>query len=179
LGFRRQKCYEIDFSKIDEGYLSCETFCQAETVGKAKSLLMEQIRHDSWKLKYSNEDVAYLNIPVKRSKENDIYDFEGVNMVMSIIRIKLRERQRVDELNTVLNDESIKYCYIKKRGLYYLPTSSGYTERITQAGVFEKVCAVGSAKSCDEIIIVPINIFDHNQRIANEVKELNSRILII
>lgn len=80
------------------------------------------------------------------------------------------------EINKIVKDNNIKYCYIKK-GAYYRPRSSGYTDYITKAGVFTKDEARIHATDCREIIIIPIDIKEHNSIIFEEIKELVDRII--
>lgn len=91
-GFVISKAYEIDLDKLDEGYLSDSIICHAENLNKAKTELLKKIRYDDWKLKYSGEELNYLNIPVKRRKSSDKVIFEGKEVVRSSIDGLIAER---------------------------------------------------------------------------------------
>jgi len=171
-----QKAYEIDFSKINEGYLSSGEICLADTIGKAKSILLDRIKYESWKLKYSDDDITFTNIPVVRRKTSDLHIFEGSPVPMWRINEILSERERFKKFDVILNDESIKYCYIRK-GSYYRPNSCGYTDMIHRAGVYTKEEAVSEGKFCRDITIQPIVISDHNEMINKEINDLKSRLL--
>lgn len=80
-------------------------------------------------------------------------------------------------INRIAKNKKITHCYIKKRGSYYRPSSSGYTDYQTRAGVYTKEEALSHYDHCDELIIVPIDINQHNALIIEEVKEYLSRII--
>jgi hypothetical protein len=170
----KQKAYEINFSKIDEGYLYSETICYAETIGQAKSILLKEI--DLAKLKHSDEDISYLNIPVIRCKKADKFEFEGEDICLWRIEVILSERERKAKLDLLLNDDSLKFCYIKKGG-YYRPNSCGYTDFRHRAGVYTKEEAVSHAKSCSDLTLIPIDIEEHNLMIQKEIDDLTTRVL--
>jgi len=152
-----QKAWKIDFSKIEEGYLYSERIVYTENRNQAKTLLMKE----AWDmvLKSTNDEPTYLNIPVLRCKECDKILFEGNYYTNTqIVQIKY-DRQRNLELDHILNDENITHCYIKK-GSYYRPNHSGYTDMLHRAGVYTKQDAVSCAKSCHELTIIPINILN-------------------
>jgi len=76
----------------------------------------------------------------------------------------------------MLNNPDIKYCYIYKGG-YYRPNYAGYTDNKAEAGVYTKEDALNSAKTCDELIIIPINIDEHNQMILNKINKLTDKLI--
>jgi hypothetical protein len=172
-----KKAYKINFNRIDEGYLASEQICYENSIGKAKSKLLRNIRYDDLKLKYSNDNINFLNIPVIRFKEADLYHFEDKIISIRAIKGILEERTRIKELDEILLNETIKYCYIKKRGSYYRPNSCGYTDYLAWAGVYSKEEAVSHAKSCDELVIIPISIENHNKVINETIADLTTRLL--
>lgn len=93
------------------------------------------------------------------------------------IELILIERERIKELDNILNNDSIKYCYIKKRGEYYRPNSCGYTTYKFFAGVYTKEEAVSDAKSCNDLTIIPINVEEHNKYINTIISDLNTRLI--
>ncbi len=171
------KAYKIDFNKIEEGYLASEVSCVAESRSKAKSKLLSKIKWEDWKLKYSDEDITYLNIPVVRYPEADQYEFEGQCLSLWKIQDILNERLRIAILNNILVNDLITHCYIKKHGSYYKPNHCGYTERIIDAGIYDKQDAVDCAKSCRDLIIIPIDIKEHNKIFFDKISELEAKIL--
>lgn len=175
-----KKAYQIDFSKISEGFLYSEVICYADNKNKAKSLLLNKLKEDYLDVKlqydYDEKVVTYLTIPVIRCESADKYLFEFEEMTRYKINEILENRKRVSALNKILEDETVKYCYIRK-GAYYRPNSSGYTDYLHRAGVFTKEYAVSHAISVREISIIPINIDEHNQLIESEISELKTRIL--
>lgn len=168
-----KKAYKINFDKIRDGYTASEVSCVANSRSKAKSILLKKIRWDDWVIRYSDDIITFLNIPVIRYPEADQYEFEGQSLSIYSINYILNERVRLIELNKILENPLITYCYIIKRGYYYRPNYCGYTERITEAGIYDKSDAIESAKSCRELSIHPIDIEEHNNIIQSKIKELN------
>lgn len=175
-GFIVSKAYEIDLDKLDEGYLSDSIICYAENSNKAKTKLLKQIRYDDWKLKYSSEELNYLNIPVKRKKSSDKVIFEGKEVLRCSIDELISERERVAKLDEISNNPNIKYCYIIK-GSYYRPNSCGYTSLRFEAGVYPKDEAVSHAKSVRVIRLEWVDIEEHNKMINQKIAELQGRLL--
>ena len=165
-----KKAYEIDFSRIEEGFLydSSSFIIHSETRNKAKSELLKKAYCENICLSGEDDEVNYLTIPVIRCKEADKYFFEDKEMSLSSIEEELTERKRIFDLDEILNNEYIKYCYIIKRG-YYRPNNCGYTDFKHRAGVYSIEEAVSSAKSCRDIRIERIDINEHNQMIKDEV----------
>jgi hypothetical protein len=173
-----QKAYEIDFSKIEEGFLydSSGFITYSETRNKAKTQLLEKAYCESICLRGEEDEVTYLTIPVLRCKEADKYFFEDKQISLYKIEEILSERKRLSVLDGILNNENIKYCYIIK-GSYYRPNACGYTDLKSKAGVYTKEDAVSSAKSCRDIYLEIIDIKDHNKMIQIEIRDLENKIL--
>lgn len=170
-----EKAWEINRDKINEGYLYSEMIVYAKNRNTAKSMLLSEYKYEI-NLKYSDDEISYLNIPVRRCPEADKYLFEEENKKNWEIEEILQERKRINKLNIILSDDSISHCYIKKGG-YYRPNSSGYTDFRNRAGVYTKQEAISSAKSCGELTIIPINIHEHNKMIHDEIDDLKTRII--
>lgn len=85
--------------------------------------------------------------------------------------------QREIDLQGILNNPDVIYCYIFKNGAYYRSNCQGYTDYKYQAGVYEKSKAVSEAMACDQIIPIPINIKEHNMMIRNEMLQLERKLL--
>lgn len=173
-----KKAYEIDFSKIEEGYLydSSSFIIYAETRNKAKTDLLKKAYCESICLSGEEDEVTYLTIPVIRCKSADKYFFEDKEMSLFNIDEELTERKRLSVLQEILDNQHIKYCYIRK-GSYYGPNSRGYTDFKHKAGIYTKEEAVSHAKSCRDLWLERIDIEDHNKMINQEVRELQTRLL--
>lgn len=172
------KAWRVDYTKIDEGYLSAGNICYCNTRGQAKSKIWEQVKYDGWKLLASDDELSFINLPVVRAKELDKYHFEGNSYSKYEIEEILYERSRIKKLDELLNNDNIQWCYIRK-GSYYKPNSCGYTDFKIWAGVYSKTEAVKHAKSCKGLTIVPINISEHNKMIQDEIENLQTRIISV
>lgn len=93
-----------------------------------------------------------------------------------MIKISKYERQRNSKLNKIEKDKKITHCYIRK-GAYYRPNSSGYTDFLHMAGVFTKEEALKSARHCIDISLVPIDITEHNAMILEKIMDLSTRLI--
>lgn len=171
-----KKAYEIDLDRLEEGYLSDSIICYAENFNKAKTELLKMVKYDGWKLKYSGDELTYLNIPVKRRKSSDQVIFEGNKVTRYSIDGIIKERERIAKLDEILNNPNIKYCYIIK-GSYYRPNSCGYTSIKSEAGVYPKDEAVKHAKSVREIRLEWCDVEEHNRMINDKIRELRGRLL--
>lgn len=171
-----EKAFEIDLSKIEEGFLFSEHICYAENINKAKSKLLKEIKYDDYKLNNSNDDITYTNIPVIRCKEADKVIFEDKIVLISEIEKILHNRERNNKLDSVLNNPNILYCYIIK-GSYYCPNYCGYTSIKTEAGIYTKEDAISHAKSVDNIRLEPIDIEEHNKMIKEKISMLQTKLL--
>jgi hypothetical protein len=178
----KKKGYCLDLNKIVDGcfYSYSEVTCVANDRNQARYILLDKIRYGDYKVYDDNlerTDITYWNIPVKRWKNSDIYEFEEQDLSLYKINQILEQRKRFAELDLILDDKSVKYCYIKKRGAYYRPDSNGCTSYITQAGVYTKEEAVSKAKSCDELVVLPIDVFEHNKMILAKIEDLKSNLI--
>lgn len=171
-----QKAYILNFDKIEEGYLYAEIIVYADTFNKAKSSMMEKICYEDLKLKYLGDTVTYLNVPLKREPNYDKVTFEGQEIVRHKIEDLIREKNRIKDLEEILKDPTIKYCYIRK-GSYYRPKSCGYTSFKHEAGVYTKEEAVSHAKFVREITLEVINVDEHNKMIFDKIEDIKSRVI--
>jgi hypothetical protein len=153
-----------------------EILCYADTVNKAKTELLARCIYENVYLIDTNEEVTYLNIPVIRHKEADKYFIEDVELTLREYGVITEKRKRNNDLDMILADDLVTYCYIRK-GSYYRPHSSGYTDMRHRAGVYKKEDAVSSARSVCELTIIPIDINEHNEMINREIEDLQTRIL--
>lgn len=170
-----KKGYKVNLDKIEEGYIYCEHFCVAENASKAK---MELLKNFAGILKHSGGDVNYLNMPVVRYPELDEVLFEGIVISRRGLEEVLAKRKRVEKLNSFLLDDSIKYMYIMKRGMYYRPNSCGYTDYVSMAGVYKKEEVVADAMGCDELFLKPIDVNAHNEIILDAMEDLKTRLIV-
>lgn len=175
-GFIVAKSYEINLDKLDEGYLSDTISCHAENANEAKSKLLKIVRYDDWRLKYSGQELTYLNIPIKRRKSSDKVVFEGEEVLYFQIESIKDERNRISKLDEIQNNPNIKFCYIIK-GSYYRPNHCGYTSLRFEAGIYPKDEAVSHAKSVCEIRLEWIDTEEHNKMINEKIAELQGRLL--
>ncbi len=174
-----KKAYIVHTSSVDEGFLADQDgwVSYAESKGKAKSELFNEIVYCGGFEKLRNGDeITFLNLPVVRCKERDKYEFNGKELTTYEIAAVIREQQRISELDVMLLNPSVNYCYIKKGG-YYRPGGAGYTDMKHRAGVFTKEEGVRDAKSCRDLDIIPINIEEHNKMIQAEIDDLKTRLL--
>ena len=171
-----QKAYEIDFRKIEEGYLYSPMITYAKTRNKAKSQLLNDAYCENVCLTGSDDEVTYITIPVVRCKESDKYHFEEKEMTLYDIEKELKERSRLSEFDRILKDKGISHCYIRK-GNYYRPNSCGYTDFKHRAGTYTKEEAVSHAKSCRDIDLEIIDIVNHNNMINEEIDNLKTRLI--
>lgn len=81
------------------------------------------------------------------------------------------------ELNKIERSKKVTHCYILKHGSYYRPNACGYTGYRVRAGIYTKEDALRQARSCRDLYIVPINQAEHNQLLADEIKEISTRFI--
>lgn len=174
-----EKAYILNLDKIEESHYYSEYVSYAETRGKAKSDLLEQMCGDGILdngLTFG-EEISYLNIPIMRDKYLDKYLFNGESLTRGEIVHNNRLINREEKLQKILDDESVTHCYIKKRGGYYRPNSCGYTGFKSRAGVYAKELAIGDGRGAKELSIIPIINADHNEMINQEIAELKMKLL--
>lgn len=174
-----EKAWELNTGKIEEGFLLSEKTVYSNSRNEAKQKILEWYKYDDLKLRYDFDDVTYLNIPITRSREYDKVLFEGEVVCKADIP-KIKEKlEKEAEFERILNDPKIVYCYIRKNGYYYRPNSGGYTEYVLHAGIYTKQEAVKSARSCDELSVIPIDEIVHNEMIETEIENLKKRLIEI
>jgi len=171
-----KKAFKLEAHRIDEGHFLSDKVVYADSLGKAKQLILSDIKYDDYKIRHTLEPVTYLNIPVVRAVESDKFEFENELLPMWKIHEIKEERKRIAALDLMLSDEKIKYCYIKK-GYYYRPNSNGYTEYLAYAGVYTVKEAVATAKGCRDLSLIPINIEEHNAMINEKILDLQTRVI--
>lgn len=174
-----RKGWQIDLSRIEEGYLYSPIICDAVSRTKAKSALLREakINHYDLELSYTGKEVTYLNIPIIRCEEADIILYDG----QEVSRYKAEELQRLKEHRekhqAILDDESITHCYIMKRGLYYGDDYCGYTEFKLKAGIYLKKDAIRECINLLELRAIPINVSEHNDYMSKHIEDLTNRLI--
>lgn len=172
-----KKAYSIDFSKIKGGYLYSDVVCYADNRNKARTILLNEVIYEDLKLIHNDEDVNYLNIPVRREKTTDIVVFDGYEVKRyEVERMKIMIEKELEYKN-ILMDNNITYCYIRKNGYYYRSNYSGYTEYKYNAGIYDKYDAYKHVGRSDEIRMIPIDIKEHNNIISERIEELKNHLI--
>lgn len=174
----KEKAYEINMDEIDVRSSSYDPIvCHADNRNQAKVKLLEQVRHEDLEFKYSESRITYTNLPVKRSHRHDKVIFDDKVVLRHEVESIIKQKERAAKLHAILNDDNIKYCYIRKGGYYYRPNSCGYTEWQYRAGVYKKEEAIKDCLSVQELSVIPINIDEHNKMINSQISELQTRII--
>lgn len=173
----KEKCYEIDLKKIEDGFLFSEIFCYSENRNEAKTKLLNDIKYSDLRLKHLKDEITYLNIPIIRKKSLDKVLFEDKIILKYQLNEILEKRKRDIEFDILLEDKNITHCYIMKRGYYYMDGYCGYTSQIIDAGIYIKSDAVQHAKGCDEIILIKIKNNEHNKIINDKIEYLKTKFI--
>lgn len=175
-----KKAWCLNLNAIEEGYLHGGFIVLAKNRNQARSKMIEEIKYESIELNKfynSSTEITYLNVPIRRCKECDLVKFEGEELERWRVKNRIDHRLRMKELDSILEDDSVIHVYIKKRGSFYGSNFCGYTGCIEKAGVYKKEEAIKHARSCDELLIVPISTEDHNKMLAQKIDALKSKIL--
>ncbi len=172
-----KKAYGVNFDHIQEGYLAGEVVCHADSRNEAKNILLGKVSYDSWKLYYSDEELTYLNIPIRRVPSADICLFEGKELRLYQIERELAARTRMEGLEKLSQDDKVTHCYIIKRREYYGPNSCGYTSYKCYAGVYTKTEAISHAMGCEEITLEAINVAEHNDMINKQIQKAKNNLI--
>lgn len=173
----KEKAWIINANDFEEHWYAPQDFIYAESEGQAKTKAL-RIVCDGDYARADKEDWTFTNIKIRRSKEGDKYLFEGNLVPKHIIDATMQERKRIAELEEMLANPLITHCYIRKRGTYYRPNSSGYTDRRCWAGVYTIEEGVDHAKGCDELSLEIIDVKEHNEMIVREIESLKTRLIL-
>ncbi len=174
-----EKAWELNLDKIREGYLYDERIVYGDTINLAKSTFIKKFGWEAIELNSTDESVTYCTIPLRRCKIADKYLFEEKTLTKREIDEILKRRAEHAVLDAFFKDPAIKWCYIMKRGLYYMPESCGYTGIQDFAGVYTIQEGVSNAKACRELVIVPIDILKHNERLQKRIEEIQNNLLSV
>lgn len=85
--------------------------------------------------------------------------------------MKTEETKKI-ELQKILDDKSIEYCFIKKGGLYYRDNFCGYTDKPLEAGLYLKLIAIEHIDGVGGAWIEPITNKDYNLLLDDEILRL-------
>ncbi len=176
---RISKAWELDLSKVYEGYMYSPVIVFAENRAKAKYAMLSKARYEGV-CNRDDKEFTYIDIPVFRNKEHDRYMFEGKEMNLSDIKERQNKRKRNDGLYKLMKDNPNGYAYIKKGGYYYRDNNCGYTEYLSQAGVYPIDEAVREVAGCDVrdfMDVILINKDDHNNMIKEAISFLEKRLI--
>ena len=170
-----EKGYELNLDKVYRGFRFGEVIVQAESRGKAKSKIWEELKYNI-PLNWNKEEFTFLNLPIRRCKEADIVEFEGKNLPRWRAETAIKVKEHNDKLDELLKS-GYTHCHIIKRGNYYCDNMCGYTGIREKAGVYTIKEGVNHARNILELHISPIKIEEHNKRINEEIDKLKKRLI--
>lgn len=161
------------------GYLGCPYYeddfiVWGKNINEAKSNFLKDHRYDGLQ-NCVGEEFTYLNLKLHRywDKNKDLYEFEGRPLNLYKIERILEYRAKLEEYKSLPN----KYCY-KKKGSYYRPNNSGYTDYKHKAGVYTMEDGIDSyIHSHGDVIPIPIDIEKHNNMIQKEINDLKLNLI--
>ena len=170
--------YTYDWNLVEESYLYDEIqhVVYAESRNKAKAKLLNDAQIMGVVFTHIDEP-TYLNIPVKRAKEHDKYLIDGTLYTKHTYAQKLQRDDHQKDLDAILANDEIKYCFIRKRGYYYCDNCSGYTSNIEEAGRYNKEFACRECKGEMNMYAEPIDIEKYNAMLQKAIEYLKSRML--
>jgi len=85
---------------------------------------------------------------------------------------------KTEKYKNLLDDKTVRFCYILKSGQYFRPNAKGYTKSQALAGVFKKDDAVERARSCSDLRLIPVDIDEHNHVVFSEIKRVRKNQII-
>jgi len=172
-----QKAYELNLDKIYESYHYSEVVVFAETRGQAKQKISGEIDIENYKLDFLEDEMTFLNMPVRRAKQYDKVIYKGEEIRRNQVEYKLRIEKENSRIEKFLSDPKITHCYIMKRGSYYAWNYNGYVSYSDYAGVYPKKEAVPYCKNDLDLTCVAIDNTDHNEKILNSIARLRKGII--
>lgn len=72
-----EKAFKVALEKLNDGYMCDSIICYAKDRNQARRILLNQIELEEYTLRWSDEKINYLNIPVVRCENADKVIFEG------------------------------------------------------------------------------------------------------
>ncbi len=115
-----KKAYTFNWYYVKNSYLYDQNqyIAYAESSNKAKVGLLKMARYMDVKFLLIDEP-TYLNLPIRRYKEKDKYLIDGTLYTKEEYLIHLHGEKLKDQIDEILANDEIKYCFIKKNGSYY------------------------------------------------------------
>ena len=126
-----QKAWEIDFGRVEEGYMFEKVWAYGNTVGQTKQELLVEVEGCK---NYLGEEITFLNIPIIRCKEKDKYYFEdeGDYFIQALGRMFLQIFEELKSKGSFrkLNLRENAIFYVQEMHYYFWePEDSGWQER--------------------------------------------------
>jgi len=175
-----KKAYEINRDKFAAPWDITDEVFYAETRGKAKNAAWMAMSYDGTYYDKYGREITFLNLPIRRAKDNDIYEYLGKEKRKCDIDYDIQKNNRNFELDKLLSENPDGKCYIIKRGQYYRPNSNGYTDHRIKAGIYSLEEGISDVKRCglyDNIHVQLIDIEEHNKYMIEHIEDLKSRLL--
>ncbi len=175
-----EKAYVINNINFDEPWYCPDKIFYSTTVGKAKLLALNEIRYDGFTDKYTDQDISFLNIRMKRDFDNDKYIVDGILKTKNSIDYDQQVNERKIKYQKIVADNPNGKAYILKRGSYYMSGWCGYTDYKHKAGIYDVAEAARHVMSCslrDNMHMVLIDPVEHNEMILKEIEALKTRLV--
>ncbi len=176
----KEKAYIINNVNWSEPWFTPDEIFYAESYGKAKQKVLNMIKYDDYTDNIGNV-ITYLTLRMVRSKENDKYltinnDIKTLSQINQANEIS----ERNNYYSQLITENPNAKVYIKKRGSYYCEGKCGYTEQISNAGVYTIQDAIKEVCGCDigdNMSVVLIDETEHNNLINNKIEELKGKLI--
>jgi len=171
-----QKAWEINPNRLLEPWFSGDEVYYG-TRGQAKSSALPD--YDAART-CSDEEITYLNIPIRRAKNMDKYLVNGEIKTRSQIEYDEEKACKFAEIDDTVSNNPNSKAYIRKGGYYYRPDCNGYCSSVLDAGVYSVQEAAKSVKRSslgDCMALILIDKEDHNRAINNRIADLKTRLI--
>ncbi len=175
----QQKAWAINPANFDQPWHVPDSPYYAETQGKAKQKVLADLRYDDY-VDLNGKPIDFLNLKVKRAKHADKYLVDGQQKTLGQIEYDERRKQKVFQISKLVADNPNAMAYIRKGGKYYRPSHSGYTEILTNAGIYPIAEAARTVLACsldDRMMLEVIDSNEHNKMMNQAIEDLKSRII--
>ncbi len=174
-----EKAWSINPYNFREPHKAPETVVYSPTPGQAKQKLLSEIRYDDFK-DYVGNDISFLNLRIKRAKPADKYLIDGITKTLADIEYAEKVRAKNEAIDKLVSENPTAMAYIRKGGQYYRSNCQGYTEQLTNAGVYTIQRAAREVRGCsllDRMQVVMINNEEHNKMINDKIEELKEKLI--
>lgn len=176
------KAWTLDLDDYSEPWYISDPVVYANTKGEARMKFLDYLAKEGVE-RQDGEEITFINIRVRRDKTLDKKLWRGELVSFKKYSELEKEVNHEKELDRILADDSITFCYIKKRGAYYCSNYRGYTEVEFFAGIYPKKDAVKHASRITEITLIPIKneeaiaaLEQENIRLQEKIKQLQHEI---